>query len=90
MCHYFADKETEGRDGKGLVQGREAEDPVWPRCITPFFTALLHMPSQWIEDSSRVKVRSWVRKQRIKQILGVPTSHFYNLYKSSHAYPRAH
>ena len=82
----FQTRKLRVRDGKGLVQGWEAKDPMWPRSITPFFTALLHMLSRWTEDSSRVKVRSWVRNQSIKQIHGVPTSHFYNLYKSSHTY----
>ena len=67
----------------------ETKDPMWPRSITLFFTALLHMFSQWTENSSRVKVRSWVRNQRIKQIQGVPPSHFYYLYKCSHSYPLA-
>lgn len=86
----FQTRKLRVRDGKGLVQGWEAKGPMRPRSITLVFTALLHMLSQRTENSSRVKVRSWVRNQRIKQIQGVPSSHFYNLCESSHAYPLAH
>lgn len=48
-----------------------AEDPS-PESITLSLSALLQMLSQCTEDSSGVKVKSWVRDQRIKQIQGSP------------------